>query len=495
MKKIFIVLIFCQAGCLSPKEKISVTTELQNLYDISLLPAYRTNTIVAQESTYDRTGGNDDGFSGAYSFVRRNPDSSLVMLDVAGPGVINRITTPMAAPDDKHDYHLDTLDIFVDDTTKPTLSIRYIDLFSGKVPPFTAPLCGEDLGGNYCYFPIPFQQRCRIVYRGRHLQFHQIQYRLFPAGTSVESFHLPLDESARTALAQIGKSWAAQTPMNMDTAITAIPFSIRSGDSSTVFSFTKGGRINAIQLQTEDAIDSSIFIRVNWDSEDEAAIYCPLRDLFGYAFGKPAMTSLLLGGDDHNHYFRIPMPFDHRATITLINRSGAGFSGTLRVAYTDQSRDSLKEGKLYTRYTNHLLDSTEPFHVFLNVEGKGHYIGTILQAQGIGTDGTPFFEGDDSTSIDNEFRIHGTGSEDYFGGGWYALPGRWDRTHGLPLFGCLDYSWKKTLAGGYRFYLNDKLSFEKSIYQAIEHGPTKSDMPHVHYTSLAFYYSDHLKSY
>jgi hypothetical protein len=167
--------------------------------------------------------------------------------------------------------------------------------------------------------------------------------------------------------------------------------SIQAGDSSTVFSFAKGGRINAIQLQTANTIDSSIFIRVKWDNEDAPAIDCPLRDLFGYAFGKPAMNSLLLGGDEHNHYFRIPMPFDHQATISIINRSAAVFSGTLRVDCTEQSRDSLAEGKLYVRYINHFLDSTEPFHVFLNVEGKGHYIGTILQARGIGTDGTPFF--------------------------------------------------------------------------------------------------------
>jgi Protein of unknown function (DUF2961) len=490
MKNIFIALIFCQAGCMTQKEKISVNSELQNLNDISLLPSYRANTILAEQSTYDRTGGNDDGFSGTYSFVRRNPDSSLVMFDVAGPGVINRFTTPMAAPDDKHDFHLDTLDFFIDDTTKPSLSIRYIDLFSGKVPPFTAPLCGEDLGGNYCYFPITFQQRCRIVYRGKHLQFHQIQYRLFPAGTIVESFHLPLDESARILQTEIGKNWTDESQKNIDTALAAIPYSIKAADSSIVYHMTSGGRINALQLQTADEIDSSIFIRLTWDNEDEPAIYCPLRDLFGYAFGKPAMKSLLLGGDEHNHYFRIPMPFDHEATVTLINHSSTTCSGTLRVASTNKTRESVKEGKLYVRYSSHLLDSTEPFHVFLNVQGKGHYIGTILQAQGIGTDGTPFFEGDDSTVIDQEIRIHGTGSEDYFGGGWYALPGRWDRTHGLPLFGCLDYSWKKSFAGGYRFYLNDKLSFEKSIYQAIEHGPSRSEMPRVHYTSLAFYYSD-----
>jgi hypothetical protein len=102
---------------------------------------------------------------------------------------------------------------------------------------------------------------------------------------------------------------------------------------------------------------------------------------------------------------------------------------------------------------------------------------------------TYFFEGDDSTSIDGSFRIHGTGSEDYFNGGWYAMMDRWDGKMSLPLHGALDYSLPFCRTGGYRFYLSDKLSFEKSIFQSIEHGPVGNKFP-VDYTSLAFYYSD-----
>jgi len=38
-------------------------------------------------------------------------------------------------------------------------------------------------------------------------------------------------------------------------------------------------------------------------------------------------------------------------------------------------------------------------------------------------------------------------------------------------------------------YLGDKISFEKNIYQSIEHGSEKNNFP-VTYTSLAFYYCD-----
>jgi len=39
---------------------------------------------------------------------------------------------------------------------------------------------------------------------------------------------------------------------------------------------------------------------------------------------------------------------------------------------------------------------------------------------------TEYWESDDCSLIDGEMRIHGTGSEDYFNGGWYAVMDRWD---------------------------------------------------------------------
>ena len=144
-------------------DSITLSSVLASLYDVSLLPQYLDNTFSAQSSSYDTTGGNDDGFSGKYSFIRRNTDSSLVIFEAKGAGVINRIWTP--TPSD------DTLDIFLDAKEAPALSIQFSDLFSGKLAPFLAPLCGNDLGGFYCYFPLLFNNGCKIVCRGKKCSF------------------------------------------------------------------------------------------------------------------------------------------------------------------------------------------------------------------------------------------------------------------------------------------------------------------------------------
>ena len=75
---------------------------------------------------------------------------------------------------------------------------------------------------------------------------------------------------------------------------------------------------------------------------------------------------------------------------------------------------------------------------------------------------TIFFEGDDITTIDGEQRMHGTGSEDYFNGGWYAVGDRWDKAYSLQLHGCLGYSIPLARTGGYRFLVGDKGTFEES---------------------------------
>jgi len=66
---------------------------IQELYRLDRLPALRESVKVASISSYDRTGGNNDGFGGQYSFVRKEP-GGLVLADLEGPGVIYRVWTP-----------------------------------------------------------------------------------------------------------------------------------------------------------------------------------------------------------------------------------------------------------------------------------------------------------------------------------------------------------------------------------------------------------------
>ena len=472
----------------------SVATELRNLSDVSTLPVYRTGTAIQQVSSYDTTGGNNDGFSGQYSYLRKTTAGDLVIFDARGAGVINRIWTP--TPTD------DTLDFYLDDMETPAFSICFQDLFSGKQYPFIAPLCGNELGGYYCYLPIPFQQRAKIVFRGERLMFYQIQWRSYPEGAKVEPFQLAFDNTEKAALARVTTLWQKENPgiedfqgLSASTKVVTRSIVIDPGSTQDIFSHQTGGRIIGMVLEPLGQLagpNQQLDLSIWWDGEKNPAVDCPVTDFFGFAFGQPAMQSLLLGSRDHRGYCYFPMPFDQQARIALHYRKGdfpqQPIELQARIYYRDAPRDPKTEGKFYTHWVSRSYGKDSGPHVFLDVNGKGHYVGTIQQAQGLEPGMTLFFEGDDSTAVDGQFRMHGTGSEDYYNGGWYALLDRWDTGISLPLHGALTYSLPLARTGGYRFFLSDKLPFAHHFFQSIEHGPT--DRVPVHYTSLAFYYAD-----
>jgi hypothetical protein len=481
------------ANNISEQGTHSLAHELRAFYDIALLPDYLDNTLCGQVSSWDTTGGNDDGFSGKYSFLRRNADSSLVIFDKKGSGVINRIWTPTPTTD--------TLDFFIDNYNHPCFSVSYIDLFSGKKYPFVAPLCGNQLGGYYCYLPIPFEKSCKIVSRGRKMQFHQIQYRMYDKKARVKSFNPDLNEEEKNAIGKIISLYNKEKrtvtdfyPAKLQESLNT--FQIKPGDTISLFELNQGGRIMGIEIKDAkifEGLAKNIDFKITWDDEQNPAVYAPAADFFGYAFGRTSMNSLLLGSNDTGNYCYFPMPFDMKAKIELIYRKDASYPQvTLKfksqIWYSTEKRVPEKEGRFYAHWNKNISSQTGKPHIFLSVKGRGHYVGTILQAQGKKAGMTYFFEGDDSTSIDGNFRIHGTGSEDYFNGGWYAMMDRWDGRMSLPLHGALDYSLPFCRTGGYRFYISDKLSFEKNIFQSIEHGPAGNLFP-VDYTSLALYYS------
>jgi hypothetical protein len=476
-----------------PKEH-SLAEELSAFYDITLLPEYLDSTFCAQVSSYDTTGNNDDGFSGTYSFLKRNEDGSLVIFDQKGSGVINRIWTPTPTED--------TLDFFIDDKIHPAFSICYLDLFSGKRYPFVAPLCGNQLGGYYCYLPIPFASSCKIVCRGKKMQFHQIQYRLYENGAKVIPFKIDLNSKEKESLEKIASLWNKENRTISDFYSNRLSeksqqFEIKPGETVTVFEWNEGGRIAGIELSPAgsfEGLTKNMDIKITWDDEKNPAVFCPVADFFGYAFGKISIQSLLLGSRDNINYCYFPMPFDKSAKIELVYRKigslqQSPFQVSVSVRYSTDSRITDKEGKFYSSWNKNLRSQPGKPHVFLNINGKGHYVGTILQAQGLQAGMTYFFEGDDSASVDGSPRIHGTGSEDYFNGGWYAMMDRWDGKMSLPLHGAMDYSLPFCRTGGYRFYISDKLSFENNFFMSIEHGPAGNKFP-VDYTSLALYYSD-----
>ncbi len=485
------LVLFCASFTLSAQDDF-YKNELLNLADISRLPQYRTGDM-EQLSSYDRTGQNDDGFSGKHSFIRKEADG-LVIADLTGPGIMNRIWTPTPTAD--------TIKFYFDGEKKPRIAIPFIDLFSGNKFPFVGPLSGSQLGGYYCYLPIPYEKSLKIVFAGKLMRFHQMQYRTLTRGEKVKSFSYDMFDQYKNVFEQIPSTWSMQrSPLEAyGTKLKSrtINLVLKPGVEQTIFSLENGGRIVGLEIGAgSDLVQSyrKVMLTARWDKEIKNALDLPLHDFFGFAYGKPSMQSILLGSDNTKLYSYLPMPFDASAEIKLnYDQNDSGdpreilISGT--IYYTEDKRDVAREGKLYAQSRRQYNIPSAVPHLISEIKGKGHYIGTILITQGLEQGNTGFFEGDDRTEIDGELKMHGTGSEDYFNGGYYAVLDKWDRGMSLPIHGSLAYDLMTSRTGGYRFYLSDKLNFNDSFKLTIEHQPEPPNNIKTDYSSVGLFYAE-----
>jgi len=419
------------------------------------LARIRTWSKVGAFTSYDRSGGNDDGFSGKYSFLRKEGDALVIAELHEGPGMLTRIWTPTPTQD--------LVEFYIDGESRPRHRLKFIDLFTGKHAPFVKPDVGAGAGGYFSYVPIRFEKSIKVLYRGPKLQFYQINYAL---GT----------DTPRTRQQSPQRSSASHR--------------LQQGKPAVIFKANSGGRVLGLKLSPAAVFagpDRDVVLRAYWDGDAKPAILAPVSDLLGYSFGEPAAESLLFGTKDGGGYLRLPMPFSKSARIELVSDRATPVDVAVEIEHAKEAKQP-DEGRLYALWNREAKTvDGQPF-VFVDVQGHGQVVGVSLQSQGFQPGNTGYFEGDDQATIDGELVIHGTGSEDFFNGGWYDIPGRWYSRVLFPLSGCLEYKKHLARTGAYRIFLNDVMPYRKSMKLTIEHGPVKNNVP-TDYTGVTYLYS------
>lgn len=469
-----------------------IVSSIEQLSRLDLLPTFKRSVKIGSVSSYDRAGGNDDGFVGTYSFVRKEA-GALVIADLKGPGVVTRIWTP--TPSD------DITEFYFDGETAPRISEKFVDLFSGAKFPFLAPLSGIGAGGFYTYIPLEYKKSLKIVVKAGNFNFYQVNYATYADDSNVETYTKESTrkfkddlEKARKFINSVGadiSSYSAGDGVKVQTA--KFNGSLAAGKTLIVYESKKPGRIVGLKISPASAFagkERDVVLKVYYENESTPSISVPIGDFFGYAWGQPAVKSLLLGTSGETNYSYLPMPFEKAVRIELVSeKTGGAIDVSAEIKYTEMGKRG-NEGKLYAVWRReNLTIEGKPF-TFLETNGRGHLVGAILQAQGTQPGSIPeFFEGDDETIVDGETVIRGTGSEDFFNGGWYDVPGRWEDRVSLPLSGSLDFKRYLARTGGYRFFITDAYPFTKSIRQTIEHGPAGNKFP-TDYASVTFFYSE-----
>jgi hypothetical protein len=210
-------------------------------------------------------------------------------------------------------------------------------------------------------------------------------------------------------------------------------------------------------------------LRVYYDGSDVPSVDTPLGDFFGVGHGfeakvQSAMVRVGSEGRSRNAFW--PMPFRKSCRITITNE------GTRRVQnlyyHVDWRKlSSLPENTPYfhAHYRQALPSRGGGRFTLLDVEGSGHYVGTVFSV--VQAEAGWFGEGDDFFYVDGAKTpaIEGTGTEDYFNDAWglHVSEGAYS---GVPVAQGTGLGSRMT---AYRWHLPDPIPFTRSLRFEMEH--------------------------
>ena len=220
----------------------------------------------------------------------------------------------------------------------------------------------------------------------------------------------------------------------------------------------------------------------------------PIGQFFGAALGESAVASLMFSVDPSSGRYASwwPMPYRSRAKVQIVNGSShaiRGLTSTVRFARSDSwERKLSRGGNAGYFHTASAGGSTLPGidWTLLRATGRGKLVGVVQAMDG---PDRGYLEGDEIGFVDGSRvpALHGTGTEDFYEGGWYFNRGPFSNPfNGEPSFQSGGVGCTGACDGVYRLLIADAIPFSSSIDLGIEHGSENSVQ--AVYSSTAFWY-------
>ena len=481
-------------------------------YDnLSELPRIYSNVESYYLSSYDRTGGNDDGFRGTYSQLYVDQAGEHVIFDEDGPGCVYNFWFTGTG----QDLHWGKLRFYFDGEERPRIECEAREFFSGRYRPFVYPLVTNSFissGGFSCSAPVPFAKHLKITTE-KTCGFYNVYYQIYrnvnppPAGWRREQDYSGLIDlfercgsNPNTAAASAGSpKWDNDEVVSKSIALAAATG--RETPETELLSADHGGTIEYIKINPLYAPDkyslNHINLRVFYDGESAASIDVPIGPFFGSGLGEADVRSLFVGMSGSGAYYcYFPMPFREGIRISLQNKSyDAGGEFFCEIGYTrtvPPATDTAVIGYFGAKYNKAWPITEQSDYVLFDYKGRGAVVGQVMTVEPVQPDRKRWWEGDMRIYIDGEEkpRFHGTGHEDEYQGGWSTF---WlTNPYSLPLFGepktenLIDvFGQVNGSTTAYRFWPG-KIHFKSSILISTEHG-NQNDTP-ANYSSLVYYY-------
>jgi len=469
--------------------------------DLSSLPNLYPNVQSYYISSYDRTGGNDDGFRGTYSQLYVDDNGEHVIFDANGPGCVYNLWFT----GDEQRLHWGKIRFYLDGETTPRFECEAEELFSGRYRPFVYPLVTHAFissGGYSCSAPLPFAKRLKITTE-KTAGFYNAYYQLY-RDVTLKSWTPEQDYSKLIDLFQRCGSDPKPTSAAVTVAERTVSLATannRAASEADVLSFDGEGVVQYIKINPLFAPSAyalnHVFLQVFYDGSDKPAMDVPIGPFFGSGLGEADVRSLFVGMSSSGTYYSFfPMPFRKAVRIVLRNRSyDSGGEFFVEIGHTDgfpQVQPPTKVGYFGATYRNSWPIVEREDYVLFDGAGTGAVVGQVMTVEPVKPDRKRWWEGDMRIWIDGEAtpRFHGTGHEDEYQGGWSTF---WlENPYSLPLFGEPKTENLINVFGQvngsttvYRFWPG-KIPYAQSIRISTEHG-NNNDTP-ANYASLIYYY-------
>src|SRR6516225_3855463 len=244
-------------------------------------------------------------------------------------------------------------------------------------------------------------------------------YRLSNATTLSISPENPTGEKGKGGAATEGTGARAARDLGKGWKISP-SVDVAAGATYTVAEIKGSGAIQHIWMTPTGTWRFSI-LRMYWDDEKDPSVEVPLGDFFGMGWGKYARISSLAvcvnPGSAFNSYW--PMPFRHKAKVTLQNLDEKAMTLFYQVDYTlsPVPADAAYFHAQFRRVNP--LPYKQVYTIVDGIRGKGQYVGTYM-AWGVHNNGW-WGEGEIKFYLDGDGQfptINGTGTEDYFNGSY-----------------------------------------------------------------------------
>ncbi len=484
------------------------------------LPYLKLDTMGGGQSSYGRSGGNFDHNNFLYV-----TNAAKVLLDLNGPGTVYRMWFTGFASG------ADWIQVYFDGEPTPRIHIPISVLCSGAYAPFVRPLAGNAVvssGGCYCYLPLPFKKSIRILSNATSSTFYyNIGYDLYSPDTPITTWTGKEDSSAVVNLwNHAGVDPKSQVEniivSNSFNLAGSVPGHRRRGNKPCVRALlesrpaAKSGRCHPAASSIHTLLDVSgprsiaslklnipglasaantnvadlltnLWLKIAFDGETNPSVYAPIGSFF--AMGQFALyptRSLPVGMDSNNDlYCYFPMPFARRAVIQLISKRSVATTNIHSVIQYQPFTNSFADvGCFKTQFRSEIPTTNGSDIILLDTAGAGHLVGIVMSM--MGPRNRVFLEGDERIYVDDSQTpaFYGTGTEDFFNGGWYFQNGLFTLpTHGNTADRS-DANFNYTSA--YRFFLSDAIPFMKHITVGIQHGGVDDVSENV--WTLAYYY-------